>query len=91
MTTKYMAWSPNHGQDEEDGQKLAAAQYEGPCEIASKWAEWCDITDADYDIAGKGKTVRVLVRNLTTNEVTHWDVIGEVVPCYSAISVALPV
>lgn len=90
MTTKYAAWSPYYGQDEEDGIRRTARDYEGSREIATAWAEWHDISGAEYDIAGQNKTVRVLVRDLSTDEVVHWDVSGEAVPSYSARHVALP-
>lgn len=87
MSTHYSSWSPDYGQNECDGIKRLARDFEGPREIANKWAEWTDITGADYSIAGDGKTVRVLVRNLDTGDVTHWDVTGECLPSYSARSV----
>lgn len=88
--TKYKAWCPDYNQDEGDGTARTAREWEGPREIAAHWAEWLDITGADYSIAGDAKTVRVLVRNLETNEVTHWHVSGEMEPRYSARSAEMP-
>ena len=90
MATKYTAWSPDYGQEEEDGRTMTVQAYEGPRDMANRWAEWHDITGAEYDIVGKNKTVRVLVRNLDTDEVTHWNVTGEAVPHYTARSIETP-
>lgn len=88
--TKYIAWCPDYNQDEGDGNARTARDWEGPREIAAHLAEWLDITDAAYTIACDVKTVRVLVRNMETNEVTHWDVSGEIEPRYSARSAEVP-
>jgi hypothetical protein len=90
MATKYTAWCPDYGQQEDDGKTMAVRAYEGPRDMANRWAEWHDVTGAEYDIAGKNKTVRVLVRDLDTNEVTHWNVTGEAVPHYTALSIEMP-
>lgn len=81
---KYSAWSQDYAQEEEDGIKRTSHDYQGPREIAGMWAEWHDISGAEYDIAGHGKTVTVLVRNLETGTVTAWAVTGETLPSYSA-------
>ena len=89
-TNKHTAWSPDYGQEEEDGITRTPPDYGGPREIANAWAKWHDICSADYDIAGQNKTVRVLVRNLDTDEVTHWNVTGEALPHYSARCIDRP-
>jgi hypothetical protein len=79
-------WCEEYGESEGDAIKGTADTWEGPREMASRWAEWHDMNGAEYDIAGKNKTVRVSVKDCTTGATTVWDVTGESVPHYSARS-----
>jgi hypothetical protein len=90
MMAAYRAWCPDYGQDESDGRLRPAHHFEGPKDVAEQCARWFDIDSGDYSIAGGGETVRVLVRNLDTNEITKWDVRGEMDPQYSAVPADVP-
>ena len=81
---KYLMWSDLYCYSEADAIKGTAETWQGPREMATRWAEWHDINSAEYDIAGKGKTVRVFVKDCATSAVTEWDVTGEAMPTYGA-------
>ena len=81
---KFLMWSPEYGETEDDAIKGTAAEWEGPQEMAARWAEWHDIYSAEYDIVGKSKTVAVKVKDCASGCTTEWHVTGEAVPSYSA-------
>ena len=83
---KYIAWSPDYG-TEEDAININAAEWHGPREIATLWAEAYDITNAEYDIAIKEKTVQVMVKDCSTGITTEWIVTGEIIMRYSVYSI----
>lgn len=84
---KFLMWCEDRGETETDAIKGTADTWEGPREMATRWAEWVDVNSAEYAIAGENKTIRVSVKDCATGTVTEWDVTGESVPTYTARSV----
>lgn len=78
--TRYIVWSPDHGDTEEDGHAFYAHSESAAAEA---WAEWSDSNSADYGVI-RGNATLVHVKREGSDRTAAFTVTGEVVPQYRA-------
>lgn len=77
---RYLVWSAELGQDEEDGCRITAWDEET---AAREWAESHDRRSAEYSIAS-GTSMVVSVKDVDSGVTGDYSVSGEAVPSYRA-------